>query len=75
MNTCGGCKFLGKEITEWDVDFKDEIGTGYFACDRIKHDTERRPKKGQGAFVKDGSGYFAALCVEDDFACNKWEPR
>ena len=28
---------------------------------------------GKKAVVTDGSGYYAALCVEDDFGCNLWE--
>ena len=27
------------------------------------------------AFTKDGSGYYSALCVSNDFACNQWKAK
>lgn len=54
----------------------------YFLCTRIKHvvkhsaphgNEQAYPITGDGAYVEDGSGYYAALCVESDFGCNKWE--
>jgi hypothetical protein len=27
------------------------------------------------AFVEDGSNYYAALCVSEDFGCNQWMPK
>jgi hypothetical protein len=36
---------------------------------------DRAEFTGLGAFVTDASGYFAALCVEADFGCNKWQPK
>lgn len=78
MNTCGTCKYRGEEITKTDYsddgDF-GEINTGYFLCKRIEHDDRFDYKRGQSALVKDGSGYYAALCVEDDFGCVKWEGK
>jgi hypothetical protein len=75
MNTCGTCKHRGEELEEFDDDYKP-ISVGYFMCDRMKlRDQHDDRSKGQGAFVIDGSGYFAALCVEDDFGCNKWEAK
>lgn len=79
MKTCGTCKHRGPEIVinEWDDDFDDQIEkqTGFFRCQRIKHMGDQYDPKtpGEGAGVVDGSGYFAALCVEDDFGCVKWE--
>jgi hypothetical protein len=72
--TCGTCKFRGKPV-EYKGWSEDEKPTSYFLCDRIKHDTEWAYLAGQGALVEDGSGYHAALCVEDDFGCNKWEAK
>lgn len=77
MNTCGGCKYKGEEIVT--DDFRgDDITTGYFLCERAKHvgmnsDLKEFPKA--KCAVIDGSGYYAALCVEDDFGCNQWEPK
>lgn len=76
MNTCGNCKFKGDPIMTWINDYEDEVSSGYFACQRVKHEKLSTDiASGQGAFVKDGSGYYAALCVEDDFACNRWEEK
>ena len=78
MNTCGTCKYKGEGISRIDYDTEDcvpvTIVTGYFLCDRAKlvapHDNVRA---GMKMFVEDGSGYYAALCVEDDFGCVLWE--
>ncbi len=66
---CGNCKFRGQEKDGTGL----ELPTGYFLCERIKHDECWKYKKGQLAVVIDGSGYFAALCVEKDFGCVAWE--
>lgn len=72
---CGTCKFLGPEIKKTDRESFEEKGTGYFFCERIKHDADWKYRQGQRALVVDGSGYHAALCVENDFGCTAWEPR
>lgn len=77
MNTCGTCKHKGKpiEIEDWD-DFGHNKPTGYFLCERAKHaghDRDLLSVPNQKMTVVDGSGYYAALCVEDDFGCNLWE--
>ena len=66
--TCGTCKHFG-EVSD------EAGGDTYHACNLIKfHDTYKGDiKNGDGAVVIDGSGYFAALLVEEDFGCNKWE--
>lgn len=71
MNTCGTCKFKGKSAHETE---SDEPQSTYFLCGRIK----KVPNywaypPGEKALAKDGSGYYAALCVEDDFGCVLWE--
>lgn len=71
---CGNCKYLGKEVTGYDEDFND-VAKGYFACDLIKHDKQWKYEPKAGAVVVDGSGYSAALCVEADFGCNRWEEK
>lgn len=78
--TCGNCRFKGKPITYFDYGKGDpcgvEVDSGHFLCDRIKHEERSSyeiPKT--GAYVVDGSGYYAALCVADDFGCNLWEAK
>ncbi len=72
MNTCGTCKYRGANIN-------DEVPTTFFLCDLIKHNNRMErdlgEAKGEHAAVVDGSGYYAALCVEEDFGCNRWEPK
>ena len=66
MNTCGTCKFRGDE--------GDGVPAGYFLCtlieQRIHGETQHPP-----ACVVDGSDYYAALCVENEFGCNLWQPK
>ena len=74
--TCGTCAFRGTPILipgDEDSGWADRESS-YFCCDRVKfNDNARNEIKGeQSAFVMDGSGYFAALCVEEDFGCNQW---
>lgn len=78
--TCGTCKYRGEPIThEWWDEKKDDMVTRqtYFLCALIKHINgeygERDYMPGLGAGVIDGSGYHAALCVESDFGCNRYE--
>lgn len=62
--TCGTCKFKGKPLDD---------DPRYFRCERVKHDMDRKFRRGQKAVVVDGSGYHAALCVEDEFGCVEWK--
>ena len=69
---CGKCKHKGEPI--------ENAGkpTTYFLCHLIEHLNTYRPEEyrpGLGAGAVDGSGYHAALCVENDFGCNRWEPK
>lgn len=73
MHTCGTCRFQGPEIEKYDEETFETKGTGYFPCQRIKHDARWKYQQGQRAIVVDGSGYHAALCVESDFGCRDWE--
>ncbi len=80
MNTCGTCKYKGKTITKLGDDKSDweDIPTSFFLCNRIKHGNHSYGKgneRGEHAQVTDGSGYYAALCVEDDFGCILWEKK
>lgn len=75
MNTCGTCRFRGKEQQVMDRETYEYVPVGYFLCERIKHDDDWKYQQGQRALVVDGSGYFAALCVEDDFGCAMWEAK
>ena len=71
--TCGTCKYRGKEITL--NDFDKVKPTGYFYCELIKMPEWNKFPRGKSALVVDGSGYYAALCVETDFGCVKWEAK
>lgn len=76
MDTCGTYKYLGTKIEGYGEQYDyGQIETGYFVCDLIKHLVSEEVKKGLKAFVQDGSDYYAALCVESDFGCIKWEPK
>jgi hypothetical protein len=80
MNTCGTCKYKGKPATRND-ECCDQHDLPYFLCQRAKHmrfrneDLEAVTVPGLKMFVEDGSGYYAALCVEDDFGCNQLEAK
>jgi hypothetical protein len=74
MNTCGTCRFKGKNIERDNPETFEVEPTKFFLCERIKH-VPSGVSKDDGAFVIDGSGYYAALCVDDDFGCKLWEPK
>ncbi len=48
---------------------------GLRVCNRIKDKPTNEELALTGALVADGSGYFAALCVAEDFGCIRWEPK
>ena len=73
LGTCGACKFRGAEIERWDDDSGNMVKSGFFQCQRVKHDHNYAYLKGEGAVVTDGSGYIGKLCVEADFGCVKFE--
>ena len=61
----------------------DKMKLSYSLCGKIQmskeiiSDQDDYPtnweEPGSKAVVTDGSGYYAALCVESDFGCNLWE--
>lgn len=85
---CGTCKHKGESVTVWTDRGPGEPfkPTPFFQCKAIPHNTavvgvdpqfpsehELAGAVGKGPFVIDGSGYHAALIVEESFACAKWE--
>lgn len=78
MNTCGTCKYFGKHIDkldDWDSDV-GPIPNKYHKCELLKHLNADTPAmKEPIAGVMDGSGYYAAFCVSEEFGCNRWEAR
>lgn len=68
MNTCGTCKYLGEPATN---DYNPE---GYHICSLIEH-VQPYPIPKDVAVVVDASGYYAALCVKEEFGCNQWEAK
>jgi hypothetical protein len=77
--TCGNCNFRGPRVDIPDENLVAQ-DSGFFRCARTKHDDQLSQHdiplaRGVGAVVIDGSGYHAALLVESDFACNRWEPK
>jgi len=78
MDKCKDCKFFGEELLSenWDNDEFTETSTGFHTCDRIKHCAYYDLYKiSDEACVQDGSGYFAALRVKDDFGCVMFEKK
>lgn len=63
---CRNCRHLGEQYEE------------YHTCDRVRHDENLsyggyRDPALDLAVVIDGSGYYAALLVADEFCCSLWE--
>ena len=75
MKKCGSCIYKGKEIKDidFDSDSFEDVETGFFECGYIKHLEDNQVsaimKLSSNVFVIDGSGYFAAIRVNDDFGC------
>lgn len=84
MNTCGTCKHFGEvyESLAWNADTDEDVSSGerFHVCGLVKHlnrgygDT-RLALHADPAAVIDGSGYYAAFCVSDEFGCNQWEGK
>ena len=76
---CGSCRYFG-EVCMYENDDMDWVPSKWHTCDRIKHceyakylgsPEEEQPE--DSAVVVDGSDYYAALRVLDDFGCIYWE--
>jgi hypothetical protein len=82
---CKDCKYFGKSVIA-EKGYDDEHNyekTEYHLCDLVKHmgrgvhgyvhvhENEPMPAAG----VIDGSDYYAAFIVADDFGCVKFEPK
>lgn len=71
MNTCGTCKHFGQP-----VDSEHYVPSGYHICRLVERfDSYDTAQPSAAAGVVDASGYFAALCVKEEFGCNQWAPR
>jgi hypothetical protein len=78
MSTCGTCKHFGRELTDGvDSETFEPKLSGYHACDLVQHLNHYRRLAADKppAGVQDGSGYFAVLCVSEEFGCNQWEAK
>ena len=76
MNTCGSCRHFGlvHEFDKWDEATDDYTeNKDYHVCGLLQHLNDTQTILVQPAGVIDGSGYYAALCVREDFGCNQWE--
>jgi hypothetical protein len=77
MNTCGTCKYFGaqrKSMAE-GADERRYIPAPYKACGFMEMEWtygDTPSTNGPIAFVVDGSGFYAALCVSEEFGCNEW---
>jgi len=47
---------------------------GYKWCGLIEM-YESEPQNTSAAFVRDGSGFYAVLCVMEEFGCNQWASK
>jgi hypothetical protein len=87
-NRCGTCRFWGTEQDAIDNEMfrscKAVIhdSKSFTANDSQEwHDDEeinkelRELREANKAAVRDGSGYWAALKVREDFGCILWEPK
>jgi hypothetical protein len=77
MNTCGTCKHIKREartVPRWDDSAEDMVEAVFHVCGRLKHLNGDSLILSEPAGTLDGSGYYAALCVTDEFGCTLWEP-
>ena len=75
IQNCGTCRYFGPVKTTMDLDTYEDIPSSYHTCEKIKHDVDYSYVRGGGAVCVDGSGYFAAFVVEEDFGCINWEAQ
>lgn len=79
MNTCGTCKHFGK-LADVCIDPENDDyvpNTIYHECTLLSHlnKTGTEEKWSAIAGVIDGSGYYAAFCVREEFGCNQWAAK
>jgi hypothetical protein len=74
---CKDCKFLGEPYVHmrWSQGDEPDIETPYHVCNFVKHINEGHDVPTGDVGVIDGSGYYAALVVRDDFGCIHFEPK
>jgi hypothetical protein len=77
VNTCGTCRYFGAQRKDMadGADDRGHIPAPYKACGFMEMEWtygSTPSNAGAIAFVVDGSGYYAALCVAEDFGCNQW---
>jgi hypothetical protein len=77
MNTCGTCRFFGPlEDALDDYSGDEDVPSTYHKCELLKHLNATYPRPTtEPAGVVDGSGYYAVLCVHEEFGCNQWQER
>ncbi len=83
MNRCKDCKHLDEneiEIEIEDLESDDMLfhPSGFYQCNRVQHvsaSMDIAEVQDLDAVVVDGSGYFAALRVRDDFGCMGFEAK
>ena len=74
MNTCGTCRFFGNRCDPVMNEEYDLVDSDYHVCDFVEQAQYFKSWK-NAAHVIDGSGYYAALCVKEDFGCNQWQAK
>lgn len=84
---CKDCRFLGEPVKYINDKTGEAEPTRFHLCGLLKanssltgpdpsfFDWGEQPPTGVDAFPIDGSGYYAAFVVADDFGCVKFEPR
>lgn len=84
---CVTCKHKGEVLTFPHPETFDRQPTRFHVCSLVKHngyagacepsfsdaETAKQADAETPAFCVDGSGYFAAFIVREDFGCNRWE--
>jgi hypothetical protein len=76
MNTCGTCKYFGEKLEgRYHDDVDDIVESDFHVCDLILHNEDGLSKWPVPAYVIDGSGYYASLCVREEFGCNQWKAK
>jgi hypothetical protein len=76
MNTCGTCKHFGgpvERLSRWSSSECDFVESKLHVCQLIQHMKAHKPAALTApAGVVDGSDYYAAFCVSEEFGCNQW---